>query len=160
MGKREKIIVIFAGLAVVYFIFDLLFFSGKKAVSTISGNTEDLNNFVSELSGKIGAETFSKSDMYVLKMAITTWNKNPFIKSLPSVIKEERTDETDKKQELIFIYSGYIQAGNDIIAIINGMEYQENDILRETSYIVKSISPNIVIIDTGQKQIFLPFEEE
>ncbi|MBU0986869.1 MAG: hypothetical protein KKH68_06405, partial [Proteobacteria bacterium] len=49
-------------------------------------------------------------------------------------------------QEVSFTYSGYMETGNQRLAIINGMEYTVGEELEPGGYTVNSISANQVVI--------------
>ncbi len=90
-------------------------------------------------------------DAFIVNRAEAEWSSDPFYKArlyddlISSGINIKTVLEEYKAK---FTYSGYIQAGEKELAIINNTEYQTGDTLEEYTglYVLKSIYPSRVII--------------
>lgn len=159
MSKREKIILIITAVVAVVAVYLLFFDSGSKIenVTTDSSmNIDELQKFVNEMSDRVNKENLSDKDAYVIEMATSLWGSDPF-----SDI--EMPDETAQKattEEIKMTYSGYVQIGQKLMAVINGTEYQAGEELSQPGYVVDQITPEKVVIKVGnRKTISLPLEE-
>ncbi len=110
----------------------------------------------------------SETDNYLIKQALAKWKREPFVKPQlyvkPVKLEEEDIDQEEEvitAQELNLIYSGYLEAVDKQLAIINGMEYEAGEMLGQEGYFIKSILPARVVIGIiGRKNdIILPIEE-
>ena len=54
--------------------------------------------------------------------------------------------EENRSPLLKYVYSGFVQMGDTKFAIINGMEYTIGDAVLDTSYYVKTITPQQVVL--------------
>ena len=121
MNKREKVILSITAIVAVIGFFLLFFDPGKKAGGVdqeVMMNIDELQKFINEMSDKVSKDNLSDKDAYVIQMAASPWANDPFSnQALP--------DDSEKKQnteEIKMIYSGYVQIGQKLMAIINGTE--------------------------------------
>lgn len=159
MNKREKVILIITAIVAVVAGYLMFFDSGTKVAGIDTESLmsiDELQKFVNEMSDTVSKDTLSDKDAYVIEMATSPWANDPFSDvQLP--------DESDKKQateEIKMTYSGYVQIGEKLMAIINGTEYQAGEELSQPGYVVEQITPEKVVIKVGnRKTISLPLEE-
>jgi len=163
MSKREKIIVLLMVLAILYGGYDFFLASKlKTSIESPEKKEELLDKFVTDVAVKLRKKDISKVDKYIIARAKDEWTKDPFVRiALPSEseLKQERIEASALKVN--FIYSGYMEMGDQKLAVIDGMEYMIGDKLEPGGYIIKSISPTQVVIgikDTDQT-IVLAVEE-
>ena len=155
MSKREKIIVLLMVLSVAYGAY-ALFFEGRgsktKATRTQKSSGE-LDGFVSEIAQRLAGMNQSETGAYTLALAESGWDNDPFLETELSVMKAAgRETEASVDIASLFTYSGYLKMGSRGMAIINGMEYEVGELLEETDYRVKRITPTRVFIgDAGGK---------
>lgn len=156
-------------ITIVYGAYELM--SGDVVKSTpqaAKGNpTEELRRFITDISSKLVNEQVGQQYQYMVEQAGMNWNKDPFIQStdplkqeLKSAVVEPGKPEPETNVKL-FVYSGFLQAGNTKLAIINGMEYGPGDALGNTGYYLKHISIDQVVINKleGLETIRLPLKE-
>lgn len=164
MSKREKIIVAFMVVAILYGGFNFLFpdsksgrpkFSSQKAVA--------VTDFVTDLVQRIRAADTTANDTLILEKSAGTWQKDPFeVISKASVEEGEPQEEAEivDGEELAgsFNYTGYMEMGNHALAIINGLEYQAGDQLASAGAVLKKVTPSEVLIyvDTEKGLIVVP----
>jgi hypothetical protein len=75
------------------------------------------------------------------------------------VVVPKRPPKPEEKPDLH--YSGYLQLGAKRMAIINGMEYEEGEMLPASGYFIRSISPKSVVVGKigESKSHVLPLDE-
>ncbi|MCF8050020.1 MAG: general secretion pathway protein GspB [Desulfobacterales bacterium] len=163
MNKREKIILVLMGLAVLYGAFEYLWPSGESAApGQKKQSTEELSAYVTGIAASLPQMSVSKAEKYAIASAAAKWTQDPFLQvRLPEKQDQAETEETISAEEFNLRYTGYIEMGANRIAIINGREYGIGEFLKETPYRLKDISPNRVLIqaDNQEKSFVLPIEE-
>ena len=162
MSRREKIIVALMVLAILGGGYDYFFSSNRKSFKFAKKNTQSLNKFVSEVVARLGKNDLVDANKYIIAKAEQKWKQDPFIQS-ETLLKSASQTESKKgiAKKIEFTYSGYINIGDNIIAVINSMEYGEGDNLQQDGYFVKGISPSRVIIGIigEDNDIILPLQE-
>ena len=165
MEKREKIIVVFAALALLYGVY-VLFLEPKPQAPTFASAKNDLdtlNSFITKVATatKVG---LSERDSYIIQKAENQWRRDPFIRikkrTQAEVEAQEIHELAEPKYEIL--YTGYLEMGTIRLAIINGNEYETGDRLDQGDYIVRSISSTQVVVATtdGSKNLFIvPLQE-
>ena len=162
MTTREKIIVVLMVLAVVYGVYTFFFSSPREAaISSSDKELATLNSFITKVAERTKTDV-SQKQAYILQKAQADWKQDPLIQIQP----KETPKEMEARQPLVLkskiSYSGFMQMGDTRLAIINGVEYETGDRLEPDGLIVRSISPNHVVIgsaDRKNKTVILPMEE-
>jgi hypothetical protein len=170
MTSREKIIVGLMLLSVVYGVYAVFFESkgGTQEITTISATKqlENLNAFITKVA-EASKAGLSKEDKYIIQLAEAEWKQDPLISA---ELKDRPESEIQKAKkvapvsipDLSISYTGFMQMGDIKFAIINGVEYATGDRLEQGDYILRSITPNrVVIVSTGpgKKRYIFPLEE-
>ena len=164
MLNRERIIVVLMIVAVIYGAYTLFLAPGDH--SKTPGSQEkmtELKNFVVDAATKLTSESVSAADKYIIDQAEKAWPDSPFLQSgnlLTSQPFEAKAEVTMESIKLA--YTGFLQTENSLLAIVNGMEYEAGEQLREPGYYIKSISPYKVVIgvENNPKTIILPLDED
>ena len=167
MSKREKIIILMTLLAVIYGAYNFLFSSSPSSNLQIKiKGTEELNNFVTNLSQDIRKEGLTAADSEVLNRIVAEWKTDPMIRSTVPLrreleIKKEDALVMDVSEDINLVYSGYLSLGDLNLAIINDMEYQAGEELEQGGYVVEQIYPEKAILRVigTRRNIVLPLEE-
>ena len=157
-------------LTVVYGVY-AVFFEGKGGtpeIPTISStkHLEDLTEFIDKIA-KASRAGLSNEDKYIIKLAKAEWKQDPLIsvelKDRPEIeILKAKQAAPVPSPDLKIAYTGFMQMGDIKFAIINGVEYAAGDRLEQGDYILRSITPNrVVIVSTGpgKKRYIFPLEE-
>jgi len=142
-------------LTIVYGAYEL--FGHRRTRSTNSPATSadtsaELKSFVADVTGKLVSEKVSNEYQYMISQAGAQWNKDPFIASIAPLKKRlgamnpVQNTAANTKKSVQYVYSGFMQLGAVKLAIINGLEYAEGEVLPDKSFYVKSISPQKVVI--------------
>ena len=162
MSKREKIILVFMALTVVYGFY-ALFVDGPPRHSSAAGNSESrleaFHKFITSVA-TMTKDGLSEIDSYIIEHIPAKWTTDPLLRTKGAIIIGP--DETDgPPKELNLVYSGFLSMGDKSLAIINGMEYEAGESLPQTDYVVGKILPNRVVILSrgGRKRVSVPIEE-
>lgn len=156
MTTREKIIVGIMIITVIYGAY-ALFFSGAPAVvnpPAQKASVADIQKFVVDVAQKISKGEPTAAELHSMEQAGRNWQKDPFLTSVAALTAEleqalpvtvpKATPKPVAKPKLR--YSGFLQMGAKRMAIINGMEYEEGEMLPEEGYFIRSITPKSVVI--------------
>lgn len=165
MLNRERIIVILMIIAVIYGAYSLFFAQGDQP--SPQGPKEkmtELKNFVVDAATHLSSEAVSAADKYIIEKAEQTWPDSPFLQSGSKLTSQPYTARKVevKRERVKMVYTGYLQIGDSLLAVVNGKEYETGEQLREAGYYVKNISPHRVVIgiENNSKTIILPLDED
>jgi hypothetical protein len=177
MKRRETIIVVLMVVAIVYaaysFIFDQPVERGPESNSTTgnpitisvenssgSGNkNKELRKFVATVFKKINKKK-SVVDTHIIKMAIAEWKRDPFLRTDLDTESGLNGGAGFYKSKKEIIYSGYLKLGNKMLAVINGIEYEEGEMLETGVYFVSDITSSVVVLkNSSNKTITLSLQE-
>jgi hypothetical protein len=158
MSKREKIIVGAMVVAILYGAYSFLFDSGpQKTLRISSGRAVPLQQYVVEVITQLKQADTSAVDGYLIEQAQGALNTNPFYRETAAreeieTLKAEETAEMERKAKEAaiaasrFAYTGFIEMGSTRLAIVNGREFSEGEMLNAEGMVLKRISPNAVVI--------------
>lgn len=158
MSKREKIIVGCMIVAVIYGAYSFLFdSSAKKSLRTVADSGPPLQQYVIEVINQLKKADASTTDGYLLDQAQGTLNKNPFYREA-SVREETNAAEAAAEAEMRkraadeaaaasrLSYTGYIEMGSNRLAILNGSEFSEGELINADGMVLRKITPTAVVI--------------
>ena len=164
MAKREKVILMIMSVVVVFGIYNFLFSSSakKKPAVTVTGVGET-NKFIADVANSLKDDS-TETNMYIIRQARSEWGQDPFWHTeLRPETKAEVVVESRKevKEQESRVYTGYLEMGEQKLAIINGAEYELGDELGRGGPVIKSIDPKQVIIAVPgtADEIILPLKE-
>jgi hypothetical protein len=167
MAKREKVIVIIAGIALIYGACHFFLFSGsKKKIPVHTGKMakvelSDLKKLTNDISVSLGKQIGDKSVTFIIARAEAGWPKDPFLIKKPVTTEENEKKSGSAAPEITFVYSGYIEMDGERMCIINGMEYKSGEELVTKGYFIRGIDPKNVVIEVkaDRRKIIVPMEE-
>lgn len=124
-------------------------FSSQKAVA--------VTDFVTDLVRRIRAADTTATNELIIEKAAAPWRKDPFEVVSKAVVEEARPEEEAEivdGEELVgsFSYRGYMEMGDRILAIINGLEYQAGDQLAREGAVLRKVTPQEVSIYVDAEQ--------
>lgn len=166
MNKRETIIVIIAVGIAAYGLLDYLIFSGDSQseqtarIETEKSIANDLA-ITAQTQLQLIQRTTQDTDLpYLLRQAESPWKNDPFV-------KYDATAQAKKKKQKIIAqdvpqmdYTGFVQAGSNLMAIINGMEYMVGETIKEIGYKVLNITPTRTkLLTDANTEIILSIKE-
>ncbi|MCU0586898.1 MAG: general secretion pathway protein GspB [Syntrophobacteraceae bacterium] len=161
MAKREKILVIVALLAAVYGLFQVMRPQPRiPSAGSASATRGDSSEILQRIATELRKQDLTESEAAMLARATASWGEDPFVGKKLVPLGEVSRLEPDSAKDLD--YTGYISSGTRKLAIINGLEYVVGDRLVTGGFILRSISPDAVILEsTGAPgTVTLPFAEE
>ena len=162
MSKREKIILFFMALSLVYgFYVFVIEAPGKKGAIVKNSNLESLNKFISHVA-ELTRESLSEIDSYIIEKAPKQWDKDPLLSSDSEFqFKAESTEADVSALKVNIKYTGYLNMGAKNLAILDGLEYEEGEELEKGGFIIRKIYPErvIIVIKGKQEEIAIPLEE-
>lgn len=161
MAKREKILLGLMSVAIVYIFYAFFLASpSNKALESGGGQSAASSDLVMQVTQGLKTETLSQSEAYVLSKAEEEWKKDPFL-GRPLSSLDSESGKAAQAQELKITYSGYVLYGKKALGIINGTEYQVGEELESGGYIVLSLDPEKVVLQSKGKRgtITVPFYE-
>ena len=167
LNKRKIIIISVMVLAILYGAYEVLGTKMKKApaVSAPSQSAAETQKFIADVKLNLSQEMPSAFDSYVIGRAESAWLHDPFLQQKTyrewKIAKEPGAVGTDGAKGVVFNYTGYLDAGKNSMAIINGTEYRTGEALDTEGYILKSISPiRVVIANKADRTSFeVPIQE-
>jgi len=164
MSTREKILV---GLMIAAVCLGslMLFSNGQKptALKTASEETNTLTRMLTNLAAQFGNDSSLEENRYTLSMARTPWQDTLFMddNSLLLSSAEEPGSRALLPSNVSLIYSGFIETPQRRVAIINGIEYIEGEILDQSKFIVRHIDAQRVLLEVSANKIFsLPLADD
>ena len=165
--NREKIIVVFALLALVYGAYEIFFHAPPKAptfqTASKGKSLDTLNSFITKVA-EAAQEGLSDTDNYIIQRAEAQWIQDPLIRirKPPKVEIEPEDVVITDEPDVELAYTGYIEMGSMRLAIINGNEYESGERLEEGGYIVRTILPTQVVLvttDGNKNRFIIPLQE-
>jgi len=162
MSKREKIILAFVFIAVIYGGYQFLFPPPSKTTSVKAENEIKMaKKLVKDITEHLNKANLSETERYTISRAEAQWLTDPFYNKKRPTKKEASKDTSSARQKISFTYSGYIEIGEKRLAIINGMEYQTGEELEIGEWIVRGIYPTRVVIGIKGNKVkrTIPLEE-
>ncbi len=162
MSKREFIIVIIAGLIGIYGIVDYFVLPRLGAADKSDPVAEAkahldkaVQNALADLAMAQALNAVPGPKEIIIRSE-TPWEKDPF--GTAPVPKVQTPGADADMPELL--YSGFVKAGRQILAIINGMEYSVGEMVKDASLTLSRITPTQVVLLSGsQKEIILQLQE-
>ena len=143
LKTREIIILVVAGLFVLYAVYAYLIAPRAGKQVKTSADSVKIEGFISETTNDVSKNKLSDFDKYVVKRAGIDSGNNPFLKKdLYMAWAEKESGGSAAKM----IYSGYVESAKNKMAVINGFEYRTGEKLAEEGYILKQITPSTVLI--------------
>ena len=149
MSNREKGILVFMAIAVLYGIYSFFLASPPKpAAVNRAKSIDDITKFIGDVTASLKEDSSGKNT-YVLAQAKAQWGQDPFLPARALVAKSDIVVEASpgaSSEEVSYRYSGYIKMGNRQLAIINSLEYELGDELKQGGKVIKEIGPMQVVI--------------
>lgn len=161
MTKREKVII---GLMLSVTIFGAYSFLSSSSENTAANSEKvivELNKSIVDLAGKINRNDRSSIE-YILQKAKERWKKDPFVESIGGFddLKKEDGYKQAADGPTSILFTGFIHVGDKMIAIINGLEYEEGDVIGNGSLSVQKISRGKVVLHSESGEDLVVFIEK
>lgn len=151
LSKKEIILLSVMAVVVLYGTYDLFLSAPSKIPESIGGDKSQLNAFVSDISTNIAKETPTLVDKYSIARAEAGWKRDPFSGSSVSMEGPDTVKRSKAAKGTAFAFTGYLEAGNRKIAVINGVEYAVGELLDSSGNYLESIYASSVVIENRAK---------
>ena len=167
MNEREKkllILVLVVAIGAGAFMFmDSDSSSEPSSTVELEEGMENLPKFdpqkYPELTEKIVAIELTPNQKKILAQSAIPWQKDIFYQQPQALQNQTKLKKVEKK---LFTYTGFMELGNEIYAIINNHNYKQGDHLDDwPSYSVGKITKKDVTIYTPKKnKLVVPYTEK
>ena len=152
MSKQEKIMVVIAGLAIIFGIYHFFIASPVKHIRIETGEKMlALSKLAEDMAVELKEGDLTEAESYILAQADTEWTKDPFYEGRVS-LKPGPGGTVIQAEKVEFSYTGYVELGKKRLAVINGLDYQTGESLESGEYIVQNIYPDRVVIKPKGKR--------
>jgi type II secretory pathway component PulC len=161
MAKREKIIIGLMILALLYGVLDFFVSSSPKEGSQVpESKLAETRDLAARIADNVQKESLTGAEKLILERAGAEWTQDPFLGR--PLVAANVPAKTAENEALRFVYTGFIEAGNKRLAIINGMEYQAGEELESGAFVVRSISQASVMLENAGRgeSLEVPFAGE
>jgi len=151
MSKQEKVMVVIAGLAIIFGVYYFFIASPAKTIRIETGKTmAELNKLADDITAELKQWNLTEAEAYIITQADIEWTKDPFFEGKVSW-KPGSEGTVIQAEKLEFNYTGYIELGKKKLAVINGLDYQigeslVGESLESGEYVVRNIYPDRVVI--------------
>lgn len=163
MKTREKIIILLAIAAIIYGIYILFFAASPRLTANHTDkNAEETKTMVLDLVKGLTKDDTSKRDIYIITSAAAKWVREPFLTSEHRLVSGKgEANESAAPTTIDLLYTGFLQAGDKRLAVINGMEYEMGEHIDAGNYTVKNITPKQTVVIRNQDGVTLalPLQE-
>jgi|GEM_PF-3535901 len=168
LSLREKLVLgLVAAVVVIALISILVPANGTSTAAQVDQHAADLNDFSVQLALKMAQNSISGFEAAALEKAAVAWQVDPFLDvqrqdAIPDGHPgSPATADTTAADQLS--YTGFVQMGQRILAVINGLEYEVGERLAEhPGLILQRISKQHVVLvrlETGA-ELVLPMKED
>lgn len=151
MSKQEKVMVVIAGLSIIFGVYYFFIASPAKHIRLETGKKMMvLSKLADDITAELKEWDLTEAEAYIITQAETEWTKDPFFEGKVSW-KPGSGGTVIQAEKVEFSYTGYIELGKKRLAVINGLDYQigeslVGESLESGEYIVQNIYPDRVVI--------------
>ncbi len=151
LEKRQYIILGLMAVAVLYGAWELWPTGSRQAEApNEAAYRAEVVRFKDDLTARAPRPT-PEAEAHLTVAAETPWERDPFV--APATYQawkaaREAPLEKEKPETVVsFEYTGFVGMGDHRLAIINGLDYETNDILLNQDYRVRQIEPHLVVLE-------------
>ncbi|MFO7570646.1 MAG: hypothetical protein R6W75_12700 [Smithellaceae bacterium] len=161
LNKRQIIILCVAALFVLYAAYDLLVARSASKQDKREASPVEISSFVNDINTQLVLDSVATADAYTARRAEADWPASPFWDRTSYREWSAGGRDAAGGAAVKIIYSGFVDAGNRKMAVINGWEYAVGEQLELEGYVLKNITPSRVVIfnkNTGS-ELAVPIQE-
>lgn len=155
MEKREKIIVAITLIVVMYGALDFFVLSGHNTQESLTPETQS-SQFITTIATQLSHQADGSRLTNAIKRIQTPWREEVFFKKPAGslfAITDKQKDTANNSIQFdpnSYNYTGYLEMGNNKIAIINGTDYTTGDSVNGATLV--AITPKTVEISIQGKR--------
>ncbi len=155
--KRELIIVALAAIALIYGAVDYVMRSSVRSSASGGGaaTTEAAFSLVQEELSAVGATRQQATALEILAALSAAWPQDVFAAVEVADEEQVQDEEAPPEEAVTLTYSGYMNMGERILAVINGIEYRIGDMVE--GFMLKEIDPMEIIMEKNGRPTHVPF---
>jgi hypothetical protein len=168
MSRREKLILSIMVITVLLGGVSVYFGPSVSRTLSVGGrnSAKQAMQFAREAIQKFKADDSIAKDLFSMRSAERAWQRDPFVDATTALSDNRMPARLEKKpatdrSPLNLTYTGYIEAGTQRLAIINGIEYSTGEAIDAQGHYVRRIQPHQV--DIGKRdatdRIILKYSE-
>ncbi|MGE0084714.1 MAG: hypothetical protein AB7S75_09850 [Desulfococcaceae bacterium] len=151
MSNREKITVILAFVAMLYGIYEYIFSAKPQMYRKNAEDAEDILQYIAQISQELARTGLTPFENYLIEKTEKKW-EDIF---MPTPLREKEDNQRGELQKIkLPVYTGYMQMGKRMIAIIDGMDYEVGESLPVSGYELIRISPQEITVRNQKKKLF------
>ncbi|MBU1001954.1 MAG: general secretion pathway protein GspB [Proteobacteria bacterium] len=161
MPKRQAILLILMGLAVIYAAFTLI--GGDSTASTPRTTAKDFTELLEGVKKSTELNALTEVEEHRITLLSGEESPDPLLKRDPI---QGDADSTARQGDTRFVYSGFLRIGAKRLAVINNSEYSEGELVDETGYTLLTIAPGQVTLEGrsaengGTDKVAIPIQED
>ena len=160
MPSRRELILLCLALITLLAGGYILYFDTDEVQTTArpDARTQEAKSFSSTASARLAKLKNNGPRKALQRILNEQWTHDPFIR-IPN--PQEQTDPATDAAVPAMEYTGFIEMGDVKIAIINGKEYEQGDVLETAGLQVQSISRQRVLIRVPSRKqpLTVPFSD-
>lgn len=181
MKLREKILIFGMFGALCFAAFDLVNYKSRKRKKRSGKKANVVKVDISAVKAKLQGHALTSKQKALLKIAARQIDKNPILDGLtPSELEKERKRlekerlkklgqtasrggrKKQKDEPSMFVYSGFFNNENKMVAIINNFDLSAGDELGSSGYVVKDITEAQVVLKhrVNGKSLVVKFSQQ
>lgn len=126
--------------------------TSKQTLNAVANknNYRTLDDLLRTTTQELNKSNLSTTDTRIIARAEAPWPRADLFR--PEAVGDENKGEA-KTTSLAdkYIYSGFVEVGDKIMAIINGQEYKTGDVVDLDGFIVQAISPTRLILEGNKR---------
>lgn len=163
MPKRQLILLLIMGLALVYAAVTLLADDGKQA-RPIEASNEDLAKLSKQVDDMLAESKLNAIEEYRISLLSGDGVGDPLVKRAPK--DDDALGIASRTGDERFTYSAYIRIGGMELAVINDEECALGDPVAETGYTLDALTRDHAVIqgsnpETGAlEKVVIPIQED
>lgn len=163
MPKRQLILLILMGLAVVYAGVDFLT-SGSKAGAPAEATSQELDTLKQQALAMLASQKLSEVEKYRISLLDEQDAGDPLLKHDPD--SEGAMDLTARTGDSRFTYSAYLRFGDLVLGVLNNEECALGDPVADTGYTLTSLTKDAATVqgtnpESGQpEKVLIPIQED
>ncbi len=155
--KRELILVALAAIGLAYGAVDYVVRSSLKGSASGGGaaSTEAAFSLVQEELSAGAATRRQATALEIITALSAAWPDDVFAAVAVADEEQAKAEEAPPAEAVTLTYSGYMNMGERILAVINGIEYRIGDMVE--GFMLKEIDPMEIVMEKNGRPTHVPF---
>ena len=162
MPKRQIILLVLMGAAIIFGAANLFLGSGEKA-QPVEARQEDLDKLTKQVDEMLASSKLTQVENYRLAILDGDGVTDPLAKATPEAEDQELASRTGDER---FTYSAYLSIGGMELAVINDEECTLGDPVADTGYTLATLNRERAVVqghnpESGtMEKVVIPIQED